>query len=102
MCKSLGWDSQGHHFEFDFMVLSMKCCDLVLRVQWLSSLDPIVWNFVDLTLSFVYDEIPCVLRGIVPGGLHVTKGSPLAKCISMRSIALALYYWLLRVMQHWL
>lgn len=61
LCKSVVWYSQGHKFETDFMVLSVKGCDLVQGVQWLLSFSSVVWNFAALTMVFEYQGQSCTL-----------------------------------------
>lgn len=41
----------------------------------------IIWNFADLTMSFLHKEKACLLQGIVLGRLHLMKGSQLSKCM---------------------
>ncbi|KAA3461258.1 Integrase, catalytic core [Gossypium australe] len=56
VCKSVLRESQGHQFETNFLVLSVKGCDLVLGIQWLMSLGSIMWDFATLTMLFEYRD----------------------------------------------
>lgn len=65
------WEAQRYQFVSDFMVLLIKGCDMVLGVQWLHSLELIIWNFASLIMQFDYMGEACTLQGIKPGVLHV-------------------------------
>lgn len=45
-------------------------CDVVLGVSWLSTLGPILWDFLKLNISFDYNG-----RAILLHGLQSTTGS---------------------------
>lgn len=62
LCKGVRWEVQDHKFETDFMVLSLKGCDMVLGVQWLLSLGDIIWNFNSLTIQFHLNRRPCTIQ----------------------------------------
>lgn len=50
-------------FTSDVMVLPLGCCDLVLGVQWLSTLGPIIWDFTKSQMEFSIEGRRFVLRG---------------------------------------
>jgi len=54
----------GGKFSTDVMLVSLDCCELILAVQWLSSLGPILWNFEKLRMEFTKEARRVVLRGI--------------------------------------
>nr|DAD20694.1 TPA_asm: hypothetical protein HUJ06_022157 [Nelumbo nucifera] len=45
VCKGFSWQIQGTTFAADCMVLPLGFCDVVLGIQWLSTLGHIVWDF---------------------------------------------------------
>ncbi|KAH9605981.1 hypothetical protein KSS87_012166 [Heliosperma pusillum] len=53
-------------------------CEMVLGVQWLSSLGPVVWDFDQLKMKFMYQGKRVVLRGITNGSLKWISGRKLA------------------------
>ncbi|MFS7996550.1 putative nucleotidyltransferase, Ribonuclease H [Helianthus anomalus] len=57
------WFMQGMWFTTDVLVIPLENYDMVLGVQWLLTLGPIVWNFVDLTMQFQLEDNQCVLKG---------------------------------------
>ena len=51
-CKGLSWNLQGIRFITDVLLLSLRNCDTVLRVQCLETLRKIKWDFKQLRLEF--------------------------------------------------
>lgn len=51
-CEKVAVKMQGHSYEADFYLLPLGGCDVVLGVSWLSTLGPILWDFLKLTMSF--------------------------------------------------
>ncbi|GJZ31235.1 reverse transcriptase [Tanacetum coccineum] len=47
-CKDFIWSLQGMEFKTDAMLLPLGGCEMVLGVQWLSTLGDIKWNFKKL------------------------------------------------------
>lgn len=42
----------GYNCEIDLFALPLRGSDLVLEVQWLSSISPVFWDFQLMTLEF--------------------------------------------------
>ncbi|GJT41734.1 retrotransposon-related protein [Tanacetum coccineum] len=53
-CKTFKWTLQGNEYEADCMLLPLGGCDMVLGIQWLSTLGDINCNFKNLTMKFNY------------------------------------------------
>nr|GEW72015.1 monodehydroascorbate reductase [Tanacetum cinerariifolium] len=51
-CKQFKWSIQGQNYSCDAMLLPLGSCEMVLGVQWLSTLGDIKWNFQELTMVF--------------------------------------------------
>lgn len=83
LCRAVFWKAQGYRFTTDFLVLSVKAFDLVQGIQWLLSLGPIVWDFSNLTMQFTHGEQNCILRGTVPGSMHIVPSNQFSKCMSL-------------------
>lgn len=81
--QAIIWEAQGYQCTTDFLVLSVKGFDLVLGVQWLSALGPIVWDFSNLTMKFKNGNQTCVLRGTVPGLIHIVHSGEFSKFMSL-------------------
>lgn len=47
-CNNFPWTVEGYSFTSEIMTHPLDCCELVLGVQWLSSLGPILWDFLNL------------------------------------------------------
>ena len=54
---------QGQEFEGDVLVLPVGGCEVVLGMQWLSTLGDVKWNFAELRMEFVQKGKKVVLRG---------------------------------------
>lgn len=45
-------------------MLQLGGCDVVLRVNWLETLDPITWDFSKLSIIFEYEKQKVELKGL--------------------------------------
>ena len=57
----------------DFMVIPLGGHDIVLGVQWLSTLGHITWDFQKLEMVFKWGSSKVLLRGISPGSVREIK-----------------------------
>ncbi|PKA56087.1 hypothetical protein AXF42_Ash015572 [Apostasia shenzhenica] len=48
LAKEVVWKVQGHIFKADMMILPLGNYDVVLGVQWLTTLGPVSWNSLKL------------------------------------------------------
>ena len=64
-CKNVKLKFQGHEFVIEAHVLILGGCDVVLRVQWLSALGSILWNFNVLNMKFSHHDQQVLLKGLV-------------------------------------
>lgn len=55
---------QGHTYSTDVMLLPLGDCDMVLGIQWLTTLGNIQWNFKELTMTFKCEGDTRILQGI--------------------------------------
>ncbi|GKB64232.1 retrotransposon-related protein [Tanacetum coccineum] len=59
-----GWDVKFRVLVLsDVMLLPLGGCDMVLGIQWLSTLGDIKWNFQQLKMEFLYNNNKVYLRG---------------------------------------
>lgn len=63
ICKNLSWEMQGIMFSAEVRLLSLGGCDMVLGIQWLSTLGPILWDFRNLSMQFHLQGKPVDLKG---------------------------------------
>lgn len=63
MVEGFKWNMQGAEFEANVRLLPLGGCDMVLGVQWLSTLGPVLWDFKDLRMEFKTKDRKHVLRG---------------------------------------
>ncbi|XP_061371285.1 uncharacterized protein LOC133313888 [Gastrolobium bilobum] len=54
---------QVHLFDIDLYVLDLNGADIVLGVQWLSTLGPVMTDYENLTMSFHHKSQPILLKG---------------------------------------
>ncbi|KAL4296177.1 hypothetical protein GQ457_12G019000 [Hibiscus cannabinus] len=96
ICREVQWESQGHFFHTDFLVLPLKGCDIVLGVQWLASLGSIQCDFSTLNMNFEYSGKMVEWKGLVPGpaqildnnqGSKMLKGSRVMPGISLLTMS---------------
>nr|GEU73192.1 putative mitochondrial protein [Tanacetum cinerariifolium] len=73
------WSIQGYQFKIDVMLLPLGGCEMVLGIQWLSTLGNIQWNFHDLVMRFVYEGQKVFLRGTKQSELQWINGKQLQK-----------------------
>lgn len=71
--SNLKWKFLNYEFKADFMVIPMGGYDVILGVQWLSTLGPITWDFKELEMSFKWLNRRVMLHGIKPGSVREVK-----------------------------
>ena len=76
-CSNFTWSVQGYSFTTEIRSLPLDCCELVLGVQWLSTLGPILWDLLNLRMEFNLNGIKHVLRGVTKSGCKLIKGARL-------------------------
>ncbi|CAN6547867.1 unnamed protein product [Malus baccata var. baccata] len=55
-CRAVELSLAGYHCRTDLYSLSLGGCDVVLGVQWLSTVSPVLWDFQLLTMEFIKDH----------------------------------------------
>jgi len=63
MCRNFRWRMQGVNFEADVFIVDLINCDMVLGIQWLSTLRNIISNYKDLWMSFKWHGQDILLKG---------------------------------------
>ena len=56
LCAGLGWEVHGVQLCADFFVMPLRGCNIVLGFQWLVTLGLILWDFIDLTMKFMWNN----------------------------------------------
>ncbi|GJX28487.1 retrovirus-related pol polyprotein from transposon 17.6 [Tanacetum coccineum] len=80
-CKQFHWQLQGVDFWSDVMLLPLGGCEMVLGIQWLSTLGDIKCNFKDLRMEFVYKGKKMVLRGTPKSNMEWMTNNKQAKIL---------------------
>lgn len=73
-CSNFKWKMQGYEFKTEIRTLPLGCSDLVLGVEWLSTLEPILWDFLHLRMEFKFQGLKHVLRGTAPNSFKIITG----------------------------
>ncbi|XP_047251491.1 uncharacterized protein LOC124886656 [Capsicum annuum] len=64
-CKGFNWLMGGTSFEYNFLLIPLGSCNIILGVQWLKPLGDLLMNFQTLTTKFQYQGRECTLTGIM-------------------------------------
>ncbi|XP_056860229.1 uncharacterized protein LOC130508648 [Raphanus sativus] len=80
-CSDFVWKTQGYEFKSEVRTLRLGFSDLVLGVQWLSTLGPILWDFLNLRMEFKFNGLKHVLRGITPNDSKIISSNSLNKLL---------------------
>ncbi|XP_074369113.1 uncharacterized protein LOC141709470 [Apium graveolens] len=82
ICENFTWVMSNKEFVAEAMLIPLGSCDMVLGIQWLSTLGPVYWDFQQLKMDFLVDNEPVVLKGIQPRKLKVIEKQPSAKMLN--------------------
>ncbi|KAF5462079.1 hypothetical protein F2P56_018118 [Juglans regia] len=83
---------QGSKFSVPFHVLTLGGCDIVLGVQWLKTLGNITWNFIDMSMSFEWNDQMVKLQGLTAASVHMLSGT-----MAIKSDFISQQAWLLQL-----
>lgn len=81
VCKNFNWKMNDKEFIAEAMLIPLGGCDMVLGVQWLSTLGPVKWDFKKLQMDFVYQGAAIRLQGVPCHKLKVVEKSPSPKLL---------------------
>lgn len=65
---------QGHSISASFYVICFGGCDIVLGVEWLCTLNMILWDFNLLTMHYTFRGLPTLLSSLNPSGVPLEEG----------------------------
>lgn len=74
-CRRIPLEVGGYHCHTNLFALSLGACDLVLGVQWLSTMNPVLWDFQLLTMEFQVGKDKFKLSHSTPPQLAVQEMS---------------------------
>jgi hypothetical protein len=78
-CVAVIFSLQGQEFQANLHLLTLGGCDMVLGVDWLSTLGPILWDFIKLTMKFKHHTREVTLEGLNRSATHLEVGEELPK-----------------------
>ena len=73
LCPNFVWKVQGQEFKTNILVLLVEGCEVVLEIQWLTTIGDVKWNFGELRPEFLQNGHIVVLRGMKQFGLQLIK-----------------------------
>ena len=90
ICRTFSWHLKGTEFLSDCYVIPLSFCDLLLGVQWLSTLSKTTWDYLNLTLKFNYKGKYHFLRGKQNNSNLKTVSSVILNRLELNECTLAL------------
>lgn len=81
---------QGTTFTLDFFTFSLGGCDIVLGAQWLLSISPVLWDFIELKTEFTYKGKLTCLKGLPFNGGSLINDKEVSKISPMENEGLLL------------
>ena len=82
MCKDFSWSLIGQEFTADMLLVPLGSCEMVLGVQWLSTLGPILWDFEALKMEFSYKGKRVLIRGTKKSVVEWMSGKKVHKAMN--------------------
>lgn len=79
ICRSFTWVIAGQEITADVMLIPLESCDMVLGVQWLSTLGAIYWDFKHLVMKFSFNGVDIRLEGVPNKRMRVVDERPSVK-----------------------
>nr|XP_009629427.1 uncharacterized protein LOC104119583 [Nicotiana tomentosiformis] len=55
-CHNLGWKMQDREFKFNFGILKVGGCDMVLGMDWVDTVSPIILHTHSLSITFLHNK----------------------------------------------
>ena len=96
VCKNFTSTMGGEEFQADVMLVPLGSCEMILGVQWLSTLGPILWDFDKLKMEFNQGGKPMVIQGTQLGAIQWVEGKTvqhvLASCTALQIFAIQVHF----------
>ncbi|XP_058217468.1 uncharacterized protein LOC131328550 [Rhododendron vialii] len=83
--RDLHWSVQGMEFISEVRLLPLGGCDMVLGVQWLSTLGPVLWDFKNLQMQFSVSDKEIVLKGDTSTAVQVVNAKKMQHLLNKKS-----------------
>ncbi|XP_077242438.1 uncharacterized protein LOC143882945 [Tasmannia lanceolata] len=81
ICPNFHWVMHGPEFTIEVRLLPLEGYDVVLGIQWLTTLSDILWNFSKLRMEFWLAGCRHVIRGAKSGELHAIGRTKMEKTL---------------------
>ncbi|KAF7153404.1 hypothetical protein RHSIM_Rhsim01G0083200 [Rhododendron simsii] len=83
LVKELQWALQGMNFSFEVRLLPLGGCDMVLGVQWLSTLGPVLWDIKNLQMQLAGKEL--ILTGNTTTDFQIVDAKKMQHLLNNKS-----------------
>lgn len=84
---------QGQEFQVDLRILELGGCDIVLGVDWMTTVSPLTFEFNKLEVTLDMGNSKLTLRGIMEQGeCKLMKGSKLQRLMQSKRGKIAELY----------
>lgn len=90
-CTNVQLNLQGFHIYIDFYLLPLRGYDVVLEAQWLSTLEPIVWDFSKLQMKFFLEDKEVALQWLTIADDKVFDVSEFEQVARKKKVGILLY-----------
>ena len=67
-CQGFTWRMQGHEFSVELRILQLGGCEVVLGVDWMKTVNPLIFDFNTLEVTFDKGGRRIILTGSGDGG----------------------------------
>lgn len=82
ICKNLRWRMSNTEFTSEAMLIPLGGCDMVLGIQWLSTLGSVSWDFKKLRMKFMCQGTRVLLKGVPSQKPKVIEKQPSLKMLN--------------------
>lgn len=78
-CVAVSLSLQGIKFKANLHLLTLGGCDVVLGVNWLGTMGPILWDFINLIMKFKHYDQEVLLQELIPATVNIEVNEELPK-----------------------
>lgn len=84
MIEGFQWKMQAITFTDDLYLLPLGVCDVVLGIQWFTSLGRVHFDFLNHTIDLLVKGSKVTLRGATGKGIKTVSNSKMGKCYNRK------------------
>ena len=84
-CRNVRISIGDYKFYSNMFSMPLGRCDVILGTQWLRTLGPILWDFVELWMHFLVNGKKHTFNGLQPGSLSIISSHRMENLIKKNS-----------------